>query len=234
MNRIYTFLLCGIIGSVSFGVASFAYAVEPQFMVSWKPSVYAPNWYEGKLFPTKDSTLRVSFELIDQGGVNKGKIIDIKDKEVRWYIGSDLVRKGNGLQSILIKNNLFSGDFINLKIAVDFYDSDSGSQYFTEKYFSIPVVDTKLVLVRRWMDATLAPHAQATWYAVPLFFASDPKSAVLTWTVNDQEVKPTSGNPFSLTIQSGDAGQTAEIQASLENPNSVWENASAFEKIYVR
>lgn len=234
MNRIYTFLLCGIIGSVLFGTASFAYAADPQFLVSWKPIVSAPNWYEGKLLPVKDSKVQISFELFDQDGSNKGRMINVAGSEVRWYVGTTLIQKGNGLQTIVVQNNFFSGSTINIKIAVDFLNAQTQERYFVEKYIQIPVVDRKLLLVRRWMDATLAPHAQATWYAVPLFFSSDPKSATLTWTVNEQEVKPVSGNPFALTIQSGEAGQTADIQASLESGSSVWDTASAFERVYVR
>ena len=234
MNRISTFILCGIVGGIFFGAASFVYAAEPQFLISWKPSVYAPNWYEGKLFPTKDSALQVSFELIDQSSTSKGKIISIKDREVRWYIGSDLVRKGNGLQSIIIKNSLFAGSTIDLRIAVDFYDPDTGSQYFTEKYFSIPVVDRKLVLARRSMNNTFSPRSQATWYALPFFFSSDPRTLNLTWTVNGQAVNSVSDSPFSLSIQSGDAGQAVDIQASLEDTNSPWNNSSVFERVYVQ
>lgn len=234
MNRMYTFLLCGILGSVFLGIASFVYAAEPQFLVSWKPLVYTPRWYGGKAIPVKDSLVSVSFELIDQNDSNKGKIISIGSSEVRWYIGTKLIQKGIGLQTITIQNNLFSGDTINVKIAVDFLDSKTQEKYFVEKYIRIPVTDRKLFLVRRWMDTTLAPRAQATWYAVPLFFSSDPKSATINWTVNGQEVVPLSDNPFAFTIQAGNAGQTADIEVSLKNNDSLWENANAFERVYVR
>ena len=235
MSRIYVFglLLCGVVIGV-FWNASFAYAVGPQFLVSWKPQVYAPVWYEGKLFPVKDSVVRVSFEMVDQNAPDQGKVIDLSNSEVRWYVGGELVRKGIGLQSLAIKNNLFSGDAIEVKIAADFFDSQTGERYFAEKYVSIPVVDRQLLLVRRAMGDTFAPHAQATWYAVPLFFSSAPQNLALTWTVNGQTVQPISGNPFSLTIQSGDSGQTADIQVSLTNPASLWENASAYERIYIK
>jgi len=219
---------------VLFTIASFAYAAGPQFVVSWKPQVYAPVWYEGKLFPVKESSVRVSFEMIDQNSPNAGKVIDVSDSEVRWYVGGELVRKGNGLQSLVIKNNLYSGDVMDVRISVDFFDSQTGEQYFADKYISIPIMDRKLSLVRRWMDSTLAPHAQSTWYAVPLFFSSAPQSSTITWTVNGQVVQPISGNPFALTIQSGDGGQSADIEVSLKNPASLWDNASAYQRIYVK
>lgn len=235
MSRIYVFslLLCGVVMGV-FWNASFAYAAGPQFLVSWKPQVYAPVWYEGKLLPVKDSMVRVSFEMIDQNSPNEGRVIDLSNSEVRWYVGGEMVRKGTGLQSLLIKNNLFSGDTIDVKIAADFFDSQTGERYFAEKYISIPIADRQLLLVRRAMGDTFAPHTQTTWYAVPLFFSSAPQSLVPTWTVNGQAVQPLSSNPFSLTIQSGDAGQTADIQVSLTNTASLWDKASAYERVYVK
>ena len=219
---------------IFFGVASFTYAAEPQFLVSWKSLVYAPNWYEGKLIPTKDSVVQVSFELVDQDGVNKGKVVNVSASEVRWYIGTTMVQKGIGLQTITIKNNLFSNATIPVKISVDFSNQRTGEKYFVEKYIHIPVTERRLILTRPWMDHTLTPHTQATWYAIPFFFSSDPRSLNLTWTVNGQVVNPTSDDPFSLSIQSGDAGQTVDIEASLGNSESLWDTASAFERIYIQ
>ena len=42
-------------------------AASPQFLVSWQVENYAPAWYQGKIFPVKDTPIVVSFELIENG-----------------------------------------------------------------------------------------------------------------------------------------------------------------------
>lgn len=232
LNRRYV----GIIGFF-FALAISAvptYAKSPQFVVSWKPAVYAPVWYEGKLLPVVDSSVRVSFEAIDQNDPYAGKVIDISKREVRWYVGGNLVRKGIGLQTLTIQNKDYSGSPISLKIAFDFSDNETGERYFAEYFTSIPVVERKLLLVRRAMSNVLAPGAQATWYAVPLFFSSAPNASQIKWTVNGKPVSSVEGNPFALTVQAGDAGQFADVRVSISKSASLWENASAFERIIVQ
>ena len=54
----------------------FADAASPQFLVNWQSKNFSPSWYQGKIFPTKDSTVEVSFELMDNN-----KIADLSKKK---------------------------------------------------------------------------------------------------------------------------------------------------------
>jgi hypothetical protein len=149
-------------------------------------------------------------------------------------VGGDLVRKGIGLQALTIQNKDYSGYPIEIKIAFDFSDSETGERYFTEHFMSIPVKERKLLVVRRSINTALSPGAEATWYAVPLFFSSSLNASHIHWSVNGKNVDTTNGNPFALTIQAGDANQFADVRVSVSNPASLWENASAFERILIQ
>ena len=71
-------------------------ASSPQFLVTWKTSgSYIPSFYLGKALPTYGSQITASLELVSQG-----KILDLSNQTIYWYLEDNLVGGGVGVQQV--------------------------------------------------------------------------------------------------------------------------------------
>ncbi|MCL5004571.1 MAG: hypothetical protein M1170_01335, partial [Patescibacteria group bacterium] len=87
INRILKifFILYALFLFSSFNIAYAQSGYE--FLTTWKADGFVPAWYEGKILPSRGSRVSVSFELL-----KNGKISDLSNVVVRWYVNDNLVK----------------------------------------------------------------------------------------------------------------------------------------------
>lgn len=220
-------LLCmgiGVIGVL--GSFSFAHAADPQCIITWKSQNHAPTWFMGKIIPIRQSSVRVTLEAVSQNPADKGKILDLSNKEVRWYLNGDLVRKGTGMQELTIANNDLSGSNITGSVAFSYYDPTDNSAYFPECWFSIPVTNPLVFL--SLPTSSLPTNTTSTITAIPFFFNTADQFLVATWTVNGNQVPATevSSLALPLSIPSGAAGPV-NVGVALSSNQDPFEQGNA-------
>jgi len=172
-----------------------AYAqASPQFLISWKAQNYVPDWYAGKILPTAGTQIEVNFELIDNG-----KLADLSNAKVRWYINDKLVKNENnglGIKKInLITPNYF-GQTVQVRIAIVNFLGGG----LIDKMIDIPVVQPEAVI-----NAPYAGNEIKTGGSIfeifPFFFNTDNRENFsVQWSVLGQEPKSQKGDPFSLDL----------------------------------
>jgi len=163
-----------------FSSFNFAYAQAGyEFLTSWKADSFAPVWYEGKILPTRGSRVSVSFELL-----SNGKISNLSNTAVRWYVNDDLVKnENNGLG---IKNYSFTvtdypGNNTEIRIAIPDYNGQS-----LNKIIEIPVNSPEVVVESPAFSLNNISKT-AVFKANPFFFnVKTMKNLSFQWTANGQ------------------------------------------------
>lgn len=187
---------------------------SPQFMVSWQADSYAPSWYSGKIFPTKDSAIEISFELIDNG-----KIADLSKSAVRWYVNDKLVKNesdGLGIKYLRFITTDYPGNDTEIRISIPSYKNFGP----LDKIFSIPVAKPQVVIDALYVNREIS-SGKNIFQAIPFFFsAKDLSKIVYKWFVDNREVIDLGDNfkILDLTIpREAPKGTIINIKTTVKN-----------------
>ena len=220
-----------------FFISGSVFAQGPEFLFTWNADTFIPEWYEGKAFPSYGSTLSVSFEIIEKNGSNKGKLIDLSNREIRWYVGGDLARTGVGLQSLRIRNEDYPGKSISVRVSVpNYYDAELGRSYDVSHYESIPIVSPRLVGDYQQFDNKLLPGKKMFLSIHPFFFNGSNESMRVTWKIGGEEVLVDPSEKYSLYInvpQEIQRGSVFPVEVSVGQIGKPFSSATFFERFLI-
>lgn len=218
MSKLFKFSIFFLILITSFLIAKESFAVDPSFFVSWTSKNYVPSWFEGKKFPVNQSQITANIEMISNNATTKGKLIDLKNSEIRWYIDGEYYNSGNGLKSITFVNKEFSGTALDLKISAEYFDDSNNETYFVNKYFSIPIYNPEVSIKSKQQDNFISKDNGLEFEAVPFFFNSPINLLKFNWEVDGNSVD--SNDPL-LTIKSNSDIPKNSIFVNLNVSNIV-------------
>jgi hypothetical protein len=198
----------GVVAALMAGLFAAApvHAATPRFILSWQAGGYAPQWYEGKVLLGYHAPLMVSCSLIGQGASDAGKIIDLHNSEIRWYINSEFYTSGVGMQTLIIpQNDIFSGGILNVRASVNFFDPDTNGSSFVDGYLSIPVQSPEVVLSGKVFSGAAGGGSTLSIDAFPFFFNVPNDALSVSWFLNGSQL-PAMANPFSVVVGGGSGG----------------------------
>lgn len=181
----------------------------PRFLTSWKAQSYVPGWYQGKIFPAPGTPVEVGFELIDNG-----RIADLSETKVRWYLNDNLVRNeenGLGIKSLNFIAPQFGGRNVEVRIAVLNY-GDGGGQI--DEIIHIPVAKPEAVIDAPYPDRLIGV-GKSSFRAAPFFFGTKDVSAdnfSFEWSIDGKKVEGFFENQADFVL---DVGSQAPAGAKL-------------------
>ncbi|MBI3589248.1 MAG: hypothetical protein HY093_02440 [Candidatus Liptonbacteria bacterium] len=188
---------------------------SPQFLVSWRAQTYVPADFKGKVMPTSGSPVEVGFEMISQG-----RLVNLSQNEIYWYLDDDFVKGGVGLQGIVFRP-LGVGQH-NLRIKLPDYQGQS-----LTKNVVIPTVKPEAVIVAPFPQGKFT-NPKIRLKGEAYFFNVDSLGALsLNWAVNGQGAKNSGDNSF-LDISLGSplgSGLPLNVSLNVRNPRSLLEMA---------
>ena len=85
----------------------------PRAIITWQAQTTAPPEYRGKLQLNRTSALTASL-LITQNG----SVVDLREKEIRWFRNNELVSRGLGLTTLTVPAERPSRSQIELRALV--------------------------------------------------------------------------------------------------------------------
>ena len=202
-----------IILILSFSIFNFVSAQSsPEFLVSWKAGNYVPSWYEGKVLPVVGALVDVNFELI-----NAGKIVDLSQNTIRWYLNDELVKNesdGLGIKSLrVIVPNGGSGE-ISVRITIIDHVAD-----ILDKTIIIPVVRPEAILDSPYSNNGIRA-GQSIFRAIPFFFnVSNVNNLSVSWTANGIKSGGAGENPWQLDLNltNPQAGTEINLNVLIKN-----------------
>lgn len=199
MSKTSRFTVFILLFALSFLIAKESFAIEPTSLISWTSKNYVPSWFEGKKFPVNQSEITINIEMISNNDATKGKLVDLKNSEIRWYIDGQYYNSGNGLKSITFTNKEFAGTALDIKISVEYFDESDGGSYFVNKYFSIPVSNPEVIIKSKQQSNFISKDNSLEFDAIPFFFNSPIDLLNFRWEVDGNSVN---SNDSILVIKS--------------------------------
>lgn len=186
---------------------------EPEFLITWKTNTYVPKSFLNKVLPTDASLVNISFELVD-----RGKLINLSDSEIYWYLNDELIKGGLGIQEASFRARGVGSQ--NLRIKIPNYKGG-----LLMKNIIIPSVEPEVAII--------APYYQNKFQALglkidaqPYFFnVTDLNELQFSWQINGQKPKNT-GRPDQLNIVLNQGGTDLKIKLNAINPKKFRERAS--------
>jgi len=197
-----------------------AKAASPQFLVSWKANTSAPVQYLGKIFPVTGSTVTTSFELMGISGSQTGKILDLSNNDVRWYVNGKFISQGKNMKSLAFVTNDDNDTETNVKISAEYADPDAGYSYFVDKYITIPLSHPQVVVNQSGISSAVAIGSGTRLFALPYFFNTLFKNLSIQWSANGQNIPTDLKDPWNLDVNIGSnyvSGVQVRISAIVQN-----------------
>jgi hypothetical protein len=187
-------------------------SAQPQFLVTWQAlNSYAPPYYQGKVLPGASSQIVASVEL-----VSGGKLVNLKNQTIYWYLNTNYIGGGIGAQRITFSPYGGAPDSLALEVKLPSYNNDS-----LLHTVSIPVVQPKAVIVARYpqnqfSDNPFTLQAQAYFFNVPSLLP-----LVFNWSANNQVANNTE-NPTEADISiPSDSPSGSQLSVTLDVKNSL-------------
>ncbi|KKS82762.1 MAG: hypothetical protein UV58_C0005G0016 [Candidatus Wolfebacteria bacterium GW2011_GWC1_43_10] len=222
-------ILILVIGTMAvFWTVNLALAAEPLLLFSWKAQNFVPDWFGGKSLPINQTKILMSFEAVSQSQADLGKIMDVSEKEISWYVNDKTVGKGKGLKSVTVTKDDFPRDSIDVKIKGEFYDADAKESYFVNKYFTVPISEPEIVLSYKKTENYFSLNETARFDLFPFFFNVASDFLDIGWRVNEREINPLLRENLFLDLKVSDMPPTGQVRisASAKNARDVLEDAS--------
>lgn len=200
------------------GASSLAQTTEPQFLITWQAKSYAPPQYGGKVLPTAGSPIAASLEI-----VSRGKLVDLSEQTIYWYLNDNFLRGGRGVQTVDFNASGNAPDVLELRVQLPNYRGD-----LLIKSIEIPVAAPEVVIEAPYPEANFQ-NTPVRVRGVPYFFnVLTPLALNFGWSVNG-ETPPNSENPSNLTVnlnQGAPSGSNLNIGLTIQNPGNIFESAS--------
>jgi len=229
------FIIClGLLGLISIfpanaqivGIPSGSSVVSTlnfNFIISWRAINYVPSGFIGKILPSKNSKIEVSFDVLD---LDNKKFIDISQQQIEWYLNNEPLKLGIGLKSVVFSAN--SGSDQTIEIIIPNYTDNkyNKGQYngsILNAITSIPVASPKIIINAPYPNKTIS-IGENLFQALPYFFNVNTLNQLkISWDIDGTEYFNEQVNRQDTLILSTDTqGQAVEganvgIQASAQN-----------------
>jgi len=195
-----------------------ALAHGQEFLFNWEGDSFVPGFYQGKRMVTDNSSLKMSFEVIENN-----RLININNKGVEWYVDGKLAQKGLGLQKITTNGFDVSRSDISVRVLIKNYRGNN-----LEKNFIIPKVIPKVVIERNFINNTVLAGVNII-KAWPLFFnVISLQDLTINWFSNNtrqsgQDVE--NPNVLELDIPVDNRRSTLYLSTTVINKNNISERA---------
>jgi hypothetical protein len=161
---------------------------DSRILLTWRPQVYAPPDFTGRLLPTARSRITASVAVIENGRPQS-----LAGQSIYWYMNDQFIESGRNKETV----SFLAPDRVNtsLDLMVRLPDYKGG----TLKTITIPVVPPHAVIDAPFPRGVFASYA-FTVRALPYFFnAPSLFSLNFDWRVADQKVVDAE-NPNILNV----------------------------------
>lgn len=164
--------------------------VAPMFWVTWKAENYSASTFNGKSLPSYGSPITVSFELILDG-----KVADLKNEEILWYVDGAFVSKSLGMKEYSFRSNIGTGAH-SVRIEITKFQKNNTLM----KNVQIPVSLPEVVLDSPYSRSNVTSDYIAL-EAKPYFFnVSQISGLMYDWKVNNVAPTSTAEDPSKIII----------------------------------
>lgn len=223
----FLLILVAAVCATAFSMAAHAQSITPQMVVTWQAyGSDVPPQYNDKALPNQESELTASLAL-----VANGKLVDLSNQVIYWYLNETLIDSGVGKQYIVFNPFGSAPAFLVLRAELPNYN---GATLLHD--INIPLISPKAVIE--------APHPGGQFFGNPIvlqgtpyfFYTSDPGALSYSWSVNGQ-TSAAAENPQILQMNvdpTTPAGSSFSVGLTITDPNSSVSSNDLTNVIYMK
>ncbi|MGC8775765.1 MAG: hypothetical protein ACP5QN_00395 [Minisyncoccia bacterium] len=193
----------------------FAQNNSEELLISWEALNYTPYDFYGKNLPSPGSTINVGFDF-----VQNGKIVDLSQNKIYWYINDNLVSNDKGVKEISFIAPNLTERVVEIRIELPDFN--------VIKLIEIPIVKPRLIINAPFPKKEINMN-EFEVSAIPYFFnlkKYDFDEININWSINGIDALGKIEDPFVLPIKVLGNNQTIiNIQAYAQNVNDESETA---------
>ncbi len=186
--------------------------------ITWSSTSYSPSNFAGKHLATNGSSIVLSAIVL-----NNGKVADVSQSPILWYLDQDFLDGGIGQQQASFKVTQTAGGshFVNVRIQLPDQTVSAAE--------NIPIVSYKAVIDAPYPSNTVANNSTINLSLIPYFFnISSFGDLSFSWDINGtQQTASNSDNILSLNIGNQPSGQGIGIKGSIQNNRNQYEAVSS-------
>lgn len=192
----------------------------PEIILTWQANNFFPSNYNGRAWPTFNSNLKVSLEVIQNN-----KILDVSEEEFYWYVDDVLIRRGIGLKNINFQITNYEGENHLVYVVIK---QKNGERI--ESAVQIPVFQPQIILENNQRSFNWPAETIIQTTIIPYFFnVVDLNDLNFKWSINNQ----TQNIGYQFSINTGRPLKPNDNQLFLKILVENKKNPSEFlEKIF--
>ncbi len=201
------------------------------FLISWKAINYVPADYKGKILPSKNSTIQISFDVLDSG-----KFINISKQQVEWYLNDNLIKSGVGLKSITFTASTNSNV---IEILIPNYTDSKYSAAQINTIITIPIASPEIVIKAPYPNKNIT-IGDNLFQVLPYFFNINTLNQLkVDWEVDGVKNSGTADRQDILNLTTTSQGQAATgtnvgIKAFVQNLTNQFEFAQNYINLNIK
>jgi hypothetical protein len=187
------------------GIARAQQAVQGDpavILFSWRSGNQVPAWYMGKSLTTYQAPMFFAITVIGNTPLNQGKIINMADREIRWYVNDQLASSRDGRQTFTLTNPMFQGGDLSIRVSANVYDPVTRQDLFIDGYYTFQTNGPEVHILRGgdpFAPVSVSGGQTAFFTAAPFFFHHPDDQLNVRWTLNGNAVSNGS-NPLNLSV----------------------------------
>lgn len=202
-----------------------AQSTEPKIMLTWQTLSYTPPEFKGKALPTTNSPIVASVEVFD---TSTGQLINLSDKEIRWYIDGILIKNSPGEQRLIFRAPKVAPKTTKLRVEVPNLNGFSISEVA-----EIPTVAPEVVIEAPFYNNQFSTYSVTLKSNLYFWNELDPLKLNYEWVVNGHPVESgTSPNVLDINVTpKTNSGYPVMVNLIVSNPQNYEERAFASQNL---
>jgi len=201
------------------------------FLISWKATNYVPADYKGKILPSKNSPVQISFDVLDNG-----KFVNIANQQIEWYLNDSLIKSGAGLKSILF-TPISNSNVI--EILIPNYNDTKYKAAELSAVITIPLASPEVVINAPFPNKSIS-IGDSSFQVLPYFFNINTINQLkIDWDVDGTKNSGQANRQDILNLTTTSQGQAAVgtnigIKAFVQNILNQFEFAQNYINLNIK
>ncbi len=201
------------------------------FLVSWTATNYVPSDFKGKILPSKNSPVQISFDVLDGN-----KFVNIANQQVDWYLNDSLIKSGVGLKSIVF---IPTRNTSIIDIVIPAYTDAKYNAAEINTVITIPMATPEVVIHAPYANKNIS-LGDNVFQVLPYFFnISNVGQLKVDWEIDGVKNSGEANRPDILNLTATSQGEAAAganigIKAFVQNLANQFEFAQNYINLNIK
>jgi len=185
-------------------------AAEPDILITWKPLVYTPPGFEGRILPVANARIVASVTVVDNG-----RVADLSGQTIYWYLNDEFIEGTANKRTVEFRAPAEPNSRMDLRVEIPTYGNSGGIL----KTVEIPLLQPVVVIDAPFQKKMVSGESFQV-HALPYFFNVSRLSYLkFSWSADGKSA--TNDDPTRLVVHivpGTSSGYQTQLSLSALNP----------------